>query len=136
MALQLEIVTPESKIFSDTVDNVYLPASQGEMGVLEQHTAMVTPIEPGELRYLKDGQISEMAVGEGFVEISQHKVIVLTDLAIGGADIDEKNVEAAMARAQEAIDKAEHESVEDMAALQAVIAKSMAQLKIKRKHRH
>lgn len=136
MALQLEIVTPEGKIFSDTVDNVYLPASEGELGILELHSALVTPIEPGELRYFKDGKTHEMAVGEGFVEVSQHKVVVMTDLAIGGAEIDEAKVEEAMARAKEAIESAEHQGDEDMAALQAVIAKSMAQLKVKRKHRN
>ena len=133
MSLHLEIVTPEKKIFSDTVENVYLPSSEGEMGVLEMHAALVTPLEPGELRYLKDGKIEELAVGEGFIEVTQEKVSVLCDLAIAGDDIDEALVEKAMARAKEALEKAEHEDAEDMAALQAVIAKSMAQLKLKRK---
>ncbi len=133
--LHLEIVTPEKKIFSDTVENVYLPSSEGEMGVLEMHAALVTPIQPGELRYLKDGKVEELAVGEGFVEVTQEKVSVLCDLAIAGHDIDEDAVEKAMARAHEALEKAEHEDAEDIAALQAVIAKSMAQLKVKRRHR-
>ena len=133
--LHLEIVTPEKKIFSDTVENVYLPSSEGEMGVLELHAALVTPLEPGELRYLKDGNVEELAVGEGFVEVTQEKVSVLCDLAIAGEDVDEDAVEAAMARAKEALEKSEHESAEDIAALQAIIAKSTAQLKVRRRHR-
>lgn len=132
--LHLEIVTPEKKIFSDTVENVYLPSSEGEMGVLELHAALVTPLEPGELRYLKDGKTEELAVGEGFVEVTQEKVSVLCDLAVAGEDVNEDAVEKAMARAQEALEKAEQGDAEDIAALQAVIAKSMAQLKVKRKH--
>ena len=73
--LHLEIVTPEKKIFSDTVENVYLPSSEGEMGVLEMHAALVTPIQPGELRYLKDGKVEELAVGEGFVEAGGHRQV-------------------------------------------------------------
>ena len=67
--------------------------------------------------------------------MTQEKVSVLCDLAIAGHDIDEDAVEKAMARAHEAIEKAEHEDAEDIAALQAVIAKSTAQLKVKRRHR-
>ncbi|MFK7909753.1 MAG: ATP synthase F1 subunit epsilon [Akkermansiaceae bacterium] len=133
--LHLEIVTPEKKIFSDTVENVYLPSSEGEMGVLELHAALVTPLEPGELRYLKDGKTEELAVGEGFVEVTQEKVSVLCDLAVAGVDVDEDAVEKAMARAKEALEKSEHESSEDIAALQAIIAKSTAQLKVRRRHR-
>ena len=132
--LHLEIVTPEKKIFSDTVENVYLPSSEGEMGVLEMHAALVTPLQPGELRYLKDGKVEELAVGEGFVEVTQEKVSVLCDLAIAGHDVDEDAVEKAMARAHEALEKAEHEDAEDIAALQAIIAKSTAQLEVKRRH--
>jgi F-type H+-transporting ATPase subunit epsilon len=132
--LHLEIVTPEKKIFSDTVENVYLPSTEGEMGVLEMHAALVTPLQPGELRYLKDGNIEHLAVGEGFVEVTQEKVSVLCDLAVAGADIDEHAVEKAMARAHEALEASEHESAEEIAALQAIIAKSTAQLKVRRRH--
>lgn len=83
MSFQLDIVTPEKTIFSDTVEDVYLPGSEGEMGVLDMHAALVSPLSPGELRYKKDGKIEELAVGEGFVEVSDDKVSVLIDLAIG-----------------------------------------------------
>ena len=56
MALHLEIVTPERKVFSDDVDNVYLPGADGEMGILGGHAALVSEMAAGELRYLKDGQ--------------------------------------------------------------------------------
>lgn len=132
MSFQLDIVTPENIIFSDTVEDVYLPGSEGEMGVLDMHAALVSPLSPGELRYKKDGKIEELAVGEGFVEVSDDKVSVLIDLAIGEDAIDEAQVEEAMKRAQEAL-AGENVDHDEMAALQAAIAKSEAMLKLKRK---
>jgi len=136
MALHLEIVTPEEKIFSGDVENVYFPGTDGEMGVLEMHVALVTGMVPGELRYLQDGKTEELAVGEGFVEVTGHHVVVLTDLAVGDSEIDESAVEAAMRRAEESLHKIDQTSnVEEVALLQATIAKSMAQLKLKRKRK-
>jgi F-type H+-transporting ATPase subunit epsilon len=132
MSFKLDIVTPEKTIFSDTVEDVYLPGSEGEMGVLDMHAALVSPLSPGELRYKKDGKIEELAVGEGFVEVSDDKVSVLIDLAIGEDAIDEAQVEEAMKRAQEAL-AGENVDHDEMAALQAAIAKSEAMLKLKRK---
>lgn len=134
MAFQLDIVTPEKTIFSDTVDDVYLPGSEGEMGILTMHAALVAPLQPGSLRYLKDGTIEELAVGEGFVEVANDQVSVLIDLAIGEDAIDESQVEEAMKRAQETLDgiNVDHDEYE---ALQMVIAKSEAMLKLKRKGR-
>ncbi|MEN9975734.1 MAG: synthase subunit epsilon, partial [Verrucomicrobiota bacterium] len=55
MPLHLEIVTPEKKVFSGEVDNVYLPGEEGEIGVLPQHAGLVTALKPGELRTQHDG---------------------------------------------------------------------------------
>ncbi len=132
MPFQLDIVTPEKTIFSDTVDDVYLPGSEGEMGILAMHAAMVAPLSPGELRYLKGGKIEELAVGEGFVEVADDKVSVLIDLAVGEDAIDESQVEEAMKRAQDALAGVTDDH-DEMAALQVVIAKSEAMLKLKRK---
>ncbi|MEP4077735.1 ATP synthase F1 subunit epsilon [Haloferula sp.] len=137
MSLHLAIVTPEEQIFSDTVGNVYLPGADGEMGVLDGHAALVTSLAPGELRYEKDGQIVTLAVGSGFAEVTQEKVSVLTDMALGEDDIDEERVEEAMKRAEEQLKGISHDDdAEEVAHLQAIIAKSMAQLKLKRRHRN
>ena len=135
MSFQLDIVTPEKTIFSDSVDDVYLPGSEGEMGILAMHSALVAPLQPGELRYLKDGKIEELAVGEGFVEVTGDKVSVLIDLAIGEDAIDEHQVEEAMKRAKNALDGVVGDDPEEMQALMMSIAKSEAMLKLKRKRR-
>lgn len=133
MPIRLEIVTPEKRTFSDTVDLVVIPGIEGEMGVLENHAALVTTLAPGELRYSKGGVEHELAVGEGVVEITGSSVSVLTDLAIGEADIDEAAVQAALDRAEKALQ--EKMGDEEIATVQAAIQKSMAQLHLKRKRR-
>ena len=134
MALHLEIVTPEKKIFSDTVGNVYLPGADGELGILDGHAALVTALQPGELRYDKDGKTVVLAIGTGFAEVTEHKVNVLTDMALGEEQVDESKVEAAMKRAEEQLKGIGHDhDAEEVAHLQATIAKSMAQLRLKRR---
>ena len=133
MAIELEIVTPEEKIFDSQVDSVILPGIEGEMDVLANHTPLVTTLNPGELRYRKDGEQVSMAVGEGILEITANRVAVLTDLAIDEADIDEAVVEQALQRAKDAL--AEKVSEEEIAAVEASILKSLAQLNLKRRRR-
>lgn len=133
MALQLEIVTPEEKTFSDMVDDVIVPGSEGELGILVNHVPLVTTLKPGELRYRKDGEEHHLAIGEGLVEITANRVAVLTDLAINEDDIDEAVVEAALQRAKDALE--EKISDEEIAAVEATILKSMAQLNLKRRRR-
>ena len=136
MPLLLDIVTPEKKFFSGEVDNVYLPGTEGELAILPGHVPLVTGIEPGELRYAVNGQVEELAIGAGFLEVSQEKVTVLTDLAVTDTEIDEAKVEEAMQRAEESLSKIDQSAnAEEVAALQGAIAKSMAQLKLKRKRR-
>ena len=135
MPLHLDIVTPEKKVFSDAVDNVYLPGSDGEIGVLPLHAGLVTALKPGELRYLHNGQVVTLAIGSGFAEITQTKVVVLTDMALGEAEIDELSAEEAIQRAQEQLQNVEHSmDAEEVAYLQGVISKSTAAIQFKRKH--
>ncbi len=133
--LQLEIVTPEKKIFSDTVSDVYLPGVDGEMGVLELHAALVTALKPGELRYEKDGKVEELAIGSGYAEVTSEKVSVLTDSAFGEDDIDEEVEVAAMQRAEEQLKGVSAADAEEAAHLESVIATNAARLLLKRKSR-
>ena len=137
MRLHLEIVSPENKIFSDTVDNGYLPGADGEMGILPSHAGLVTALQPGELRYLRDGQVVTMAIGSGFAEIAENKAIVLTDMALGESEIDESATEEAIKRAEEKLHTVEHNmNSEEVAYLQGIIAKQSAALRFKRKHQN
>ncbi len=132
--LRLEIVTPESKAYSDDVEMVVLPAVEGEIGVYPMHVPLMTQIMPGELVVTKNGQHQHLAVGEGFVEITQHHVNVLVDMAIEEKAIDESAAEAAVKRAEEAL-KSHELGFEEAAAVQAALLKSLAQLNVKRRRR-
>ncbi|MDD5350763.1 MAG: ATP synthase F1 subunit epsilon [Chthoniobacteraceae bacterium] len=131
--LRLEIVTPLEEAYSEDVQMVVLPGVEGEMGIYPMHIPVMTEIKPGELKILKDGIESDFAVGEGFVEITQTKVTVLTDLAIGVEAIDEKAVERAIERAQSALRNAEALKAEEIAAAEATLQRSFVQLRLKRK---
>ena len=133
--LRLEIVTPEARAYSDDVELVVLPAVEGEMGVYPQHIPLITQIKPGELLVTKNGKQTALAVGEGFVEVTAEKVSVLVDMALQEAEIDEKAVEEAIARAEARL-KEQHIGDEEAALVQAAIAKSLAQLHVKRRRRN
>jgi F-type H+-transporting ATPase subunit epsilon len=132
--LKLKIVTPEKTAYSEDVEMVTLPGSEGELGVYPNHVPLLTTLNPGELRVLKDGRESFLAVGEGFVEITGNAVSVLTDMALEPSVIDESAAEAAVARAKAAM-KEDHGS-EEVAAVQASLQKALAQLHVKRRRHH
>src|SRR3954469_11428952 len=103
MPLRLEIVTPDARAYSDDVDMVVLPGVEGEMGIYPMHVPMMTQIKPGELVITKGRELLYLAVGEGFVEITQTRVNVLTDMALEEQHIEPNLAEAAVKRAQESL---------------------------------
>ena len=129
--LRLEIVTPEAKAYSEDVEMVVLPGTDGELGIYPQHVPVLTTLKPGELRVFRGGTQSSLAVGEGFAEITGESVSILTDMAIESSAIDEAAAEAAVARAQAAM-KEDHVG-EEVAAIQASLQKALAQLHVKRR---
>ena len=90
--LNLEIVTPEKKVFSDAVDSVTVPTESGEVGILANHAPLISTLKAGVLAYTRGGANERMVVAGGFVEVSQNNVSILADIAETADDID---VEAA-----------------------------------------
>ena len=129
--LRLEIVTPEKTAYSEDVEMVTLPGSEGELGVYPNHVPVLTTLNPGELRVVKDGRQSFLAIGEGFVEITGTAVSVLTDMALDVTAIDEAAAEAAVARARAAMK--DDLGKEEVAAVQASLQNALAQLHVKRR---
>jgi F-type H+-transporting ATPase subunit epsilon len=129
--LKLEIVTPEQVAYSDDVHMVTLPAIEGQMGVLPHHVPMLTQIVPGEMIVRKDGRDTFLAVGEGLLLITGDRVAIVTDMAVGAESIDEARAEEARQRAAARLrDKLADEEV---ASVNAALARSLAQLKVKRR---
>lgn len=135
MAFKLEIVTPEARVFSDEVDIVVLPGSEGELGILTAHAPLVTLLKPGLLHYTKSGKTEEYAVGKGLVEVTGTQVRIITDMAMQEAGIDEASVQAALEKAQARLKESVDLGPEESAAVAASIARSTAQLSLKRKRR-
>ena len=129
--LLLQIVTPEAQTFSDQVEMVTLPGSEGEMGVYPNHVPLMTQLVPGEIVVRKDGLDFFLAVGEGFVEITGQRVAILTDMALRVEQIADAKAEEARRRAEARL--AEHLDDSEVAAAQAALANSLAQINVKRR---
>ena len=132
--MKLSIVTPESLVFSGAVDSVVLPGSEGQLGILPMHARLVTLLQPGEVCYRLENQDHYLVVGEGFVEVTQEAVTVMTDMAAMERDIDENLEQEAIERARKALADVDH-GPEEEAAVKATIAKSLAKLDLKRRRK-
>ena len=132
--LKLEIVTPDTKTFSEDVEMVTLPGAEGEMGIYPMHVPLMTQIVAGEISVRKDGRDYFLAVGDGFAEITGTRVAIMTDMAIRAENIDEAKAEEARRRAEARL--AEKLDADDTAMVSAALAQSLAQLKVKRRQRH
>jgi F-type H+-transporting ATPase subunit epsilon len=132
--LKLEIVTPEAVAFSDEVDLVTLPGVEGEMGIYPMHTPLMTQIVPGEMMVRKGAQEFFLAVGDGFAEVTGDHVSILTDMAILADNIDAAKAEEARRRAEARLNQ--KISAEEVATVNGALAHALAQLQVKRRHRH
>ena len=135
MALTLEIVTPEARVYSDTIDSVVIPTVEGEIGVLAGHIPLLTQVADGELRVTKGAATSYLAIGGGFAQIDGDKVSVLAERAISEEQIDEKAVEDAMKRAEQAIHDAKDMDPNEFEHLQNMVRFAGTQLALKRRRR-
>lgn len=133
MPLTLEIVTPEARVYSETVDTVVIPTVDGEVGILPGHVPLVTQVGAGELRATKGAVTQLLVVGGGFAQVSGDKVSILADSAIEEEKIDENAVNAAMQRAENALRQKENLPAAEIERLEGVVRFSVAQLGIRRR---
>lgn len=130
--LKLEIVTPTATVYSEDVELVTLPGVEGQMGIYPQHVRLMTQLAPGEMIVHKDGKDEFLAVGEGLVEITGDRVAIVTDMAVAAENIDEAKAEEA--RQRSAARLREKLSSQEVASVNAALARSVAQLYVKRRH--
>jgi F-type H+-transporting ATPase subunit epsilon len=131
--LKLEIVTPEGTVYSEDVEMVTLPGIVGEMGVYAHHVPLMTQMVPGEIAVYKQGKNTFFATGEGLIEVTAKRVSILTDLAVAADCIDDAKAEEARRRAEARL--REKLSDEEVASVNASLARSLAQISVKRRHR-
>ena len=130
--IDLEIVTPERLVLSETVDEVILPGSEGYLGVLPGHAPLLTGLAAGELTYRTGDVTRHLAVSGGFVEVLRDRVSILAETCERPDDIDaeralqdKKNAEGDLARAT---------TEADMLRARGRIAKADARLMVRRAH--
>ncbi len=133
MPLTLEIVTPEARVYSDTIESVVIPTVEGEVGILPGHIPLLTQVEDGELRVTKNGQTEFLVVGGGFAQVEGDRVRVLAERAINEEKIDEKAVEAALQRAEAQLREAANLDPNEFERLQGLVRFSGVQLAVKRR---
>ena len=131
--LILEIVTAERVVYSEQIDILVAPGIDGELGILPSHTPLLTVLNPGELRVVKDGEETFMAVSGGFLEILGDKATILADTAEDADEIDIDRAEAALQRAQERVASAPADM--DLERALASVRRSQARVAVARRRR-
>ncbi|MGA3158534.1 MAG: F0F1 ATP synthase subunit epsilon [Steroidobacteraceae bacterium] len=127
--IQVDIVSAEGEIFSGPVKMVFLPASQGEIGVTARHAPLLSLLKPGEVRIqTEEGEEQHFYVGGGALEVQPTRVTVLADTAARARDLDESKALEARARAEEAL-AGRLDKISQAEAL-AELARAAAQLKM------
>ena len=126
--IHVDIVSAEGEIFSGEASMVFLPGSQGELGIYPRHAPLLTTLKPGEVRVQTEGQEEQsFYVGGGALEVQPHVVTVLADTAARARDLDEAEALAAKQRAEEAVKNRKDKM--EIAEAQAELARAVAQLR-------
>ena len=130
--LQLEIVTPYGQLLSDDVNEVVLPAREGEIGVLPGHVPLLTLLDVGKLSYEKGGKVTEIFLNSGYAEVARDKVTVLAESAEIAKQIDVARAESAQKRAEKRL-KEEKEQINFNRA-EAALKRALIRIQIAHKH--
>src|SRR3977135_2279064 len=135
MPILLEIVTPERLAYSDEVDSVQIPGSEGELGILPPHAPLVATLGVGELTIRKGGSEESFAVVGGFVQVRPDKVVVMAETADMASEIDLERAEQARREAERALETGFHEGA-DLAAARAALQQALLRIRVaERRHR-
>ena len=111
--IRLEIVTPDSTVYSDIVDHVVVPTANGKVDLYQHHAPLIDRLEPSDIKIQKDGKIEYLAVGSGFVEVYAEKVSIITDQAISVEKDNQEEIDEALKRAQDALDEGRKSNIDE-----------------------
>jgi len=98
--LTLSIVTPEKLVVNEEVDQVNVPGSEGDLGILYDHAPIITNLRPGSLSYEKGGETTQLVVSGGYLEVTDNRVIILAEAAEFVHEVDRERAEMAKAKAE------------------------------------
>lgn len=119
--LMLEVVTPEKMVFSGNIEEVTVPGSEGEFGVLRGHASLLSSVDVGELNYTKDGKKAYYAISTGYAEVTSSKVTILVETAERADMIDKERARRARDIAESKVNKLTKEDDEFDAAKAALV---------------
>jgi F-type H+-transporting ATPase subunit epsilon len=131
--LRLDVVTAERLVYSGDVDLVVAPGSEGELGILPHHAALMTTLKAGALRVKTGAEEVDLAIGGGFLEVRDNRILVLADSAERAEEIDVERAHAAEARARQLL--LERPQTVDLGLAEASLRRSQIRLKVARRHR-
>ena len=103
--IKLEIVTPNGVVYSEDIEHAVIPTANGKVGILQHHAPLIDRLVPADVKVVVNGNTDYLAVGSGFVEVYAEKISIITDQAILIADDDNQEIEAAIKRADEALEE-------------------------------
>ena len=129
MPLHLEIVTPERLAYEDDVDMVLVPGIDGELGVLPNHTPLVSLLGVGELKIRKGGSEEAFAIAGGFLQVRPDKVVVMAETAEIDSDIDLERAQKARAEAEKALEGGFVEGA-DLSAARAELQRALVRIRV------
>ena len=132
--LELEVVTPDRLVASETVDIVMAIGAFGEFGILPNHIPFLTTLQPGELRYRKDNKLEYMVVTGGFSEVSNNKVTILAEAAEKAREIDIDRAKRAKERAEKRLAQAKSDAI-DYTRAEMALKRALLRLRIAEKGR-
>jgi F-type H+-transporting ATPase subunit epsilon len=131
--LTLEIVTPDRALVREEVDEVVVPGSQGEFGVLPGHTPLLSTLKVGELWYRQGQEKHYMAIAFGFVEVLPDRVTVLAQVGERAQEIDVQRAERAKQRAEQRLAQAQSQLTQidfDIERARIALMKSLLRLQV------
>jgi F-type H+-transporting ATPase subunit epsilon len=126
-------VTAERVVYSEEVDIIMAPGSEGQLGILPNHSPLMTTLQPGELVMRKAGEEYSLAISGGFIEVRPDRVIVLADAAERADEIDLSRAESAKQRARERL--SHREAGVDISQAEASLRRALVRIKVAEKRR-
>lgn len=130
--LMLEIVTPEKMVFSGTIEEVTIPGTEGEFGVLRGHEPFLSSVDIGELSFIKDGKKTYYAVNTGYAEVTSEKVTILIETAEKSGEIDKDRALKAKDNAESRLNQLSKEDAE-YEIMRGALARAIARINVAEK---
>lgn len=133
MHFLLEIITPERTAYTEQVRAVSVPTPDGTIGILPKHVGLFTVLGEGEIKITSGTKELFLAIGGGFMEVRKEKVSILVSRAVHAEELNERAIKEAESRAHELLSK--NVKGEELIAAQAILRRSMLEMKVIRRHR-